>query len=292
MTERLPQYDVFAVPVRSIYYDESRNCRGAFTLQSVEDLSKSIAELGRLTHPVWLQPAADAEGIPPGFDYRLLAGHRRYKAATVYLKWDTIPSMVIAGLSDRQARLYNFSENLERKDLNPLEEALAIRTLFPDGASVRAAAEELKRDTRWVHARLRLLRVPDEVQQMVAARRVTLLDLEIICKKTTPEEQIKAAQSLAASKRGRGRKTVFEGDALIRTFKRRRTKEEVNAKIEKMFAFGTPDIASRALAWAIGAISDEQIDEDIRQEYENRITVSDVIPVEQFLGSSGTDEPE
>jgi ParB/RepB/Spo0J family partition protein len=261
--ERLAQYDVLPLPCGRIYYDSSFNCRGEFTLQSVEDLSKSIIEIGRLLSPVWVQPAADVAEMPEGYDWRLVAGHRRYKAATVYLKWPTIPATIFTGLTERQARLLNFTENLERKDLNPLEEALTIRSLFPAGTSAAAAARELKRDHSWVCKRLRILTVPEQVQQMIAARRVTLLDLEIICRKDTPEAQIKAAEALAASKRGRAKKADFgDGEKLLRSFRRRRNKSEINAVVAQMFELGiqvNQPLAPLVAAWCAGTVSDEEL---------------------------------
>ena len=56
--------------------------------------------------------------------------------------------MIRAGLSDHEARMLNFVENLERKDLNLLEEARALGRLYPEGVSLRVAAAEIKRPTR------------------------------------------------------------------------------------------------------------------------------------------------
>ena len=71
-----------------------------------------------------VQPITDmADKQPAACDYRLLAGHRRFQAIKTFLKWHCIPAMIHAGLSDREARMLNFCENLERKDLNILEEA-------------------------------------------------------------------------------------------------------------------------------------------------------------------------
>lgn len=260
---RLENYDVFDIPCDRISYDTSFNCRGAFTLQSVSDLADSIQQIGRLLAPIWVQPATDAE-VPTGFDYRLIAGHRRFQAVKTLLKWPTIPATVLRGLTERQAKLLNFTENLERKDLNPLEEAMAIKNIpWPNGMTVRIVARELKRDTRWVHARLRILSLPEEVQQFVAARRVTLLDLEIVCKKQSPEQQIKAAEAIAASKRGRGRRAVFVGEKLTRSFRRRRNKSEIGRMIAKMLDAGISGLAPRVAAWCAGHVSDEELDADI-----------------------------
>ena len=65
--------------------------------------------------------------------------------------------------------MLNFVENLERKDLNIAGRGAGLARLYPDGVSLRVAAAELKRPTRWVHDRLRLLTLPEEVQQLAAA---------------------------------------------------------------------------------------------------------------------------
>ena len=135
--ERLTQYDTYPVPLASIYYDTTFNCRGNFTLQSVEELAASIrlrgggVELKGLDYPIVVQPIEDMVGArPAGFAYRLIAGHRRFKAMEGFLRWSQAPAMIRAGLSDHEARMLNFVENLERKDLNPLEEARALARLY------------------------------------------------------------------------------------------------------------------------------------------------------------------
>ncbi len=264
LMKRLENYDCFALPCKRIFYDASFNCRGLFTLESVKELADSIEEIGKLLSPVWVQPACDVPGgLPDGFDHRLIAGYRRFKSVTTHLHWDEIPCNIYVGLSERQARLMNFTENLERKDLNPLEEALAIGNIpWPDGMTLRNVSRELKRDTRWVHSRLRVLQLPEPVQMLVAARRVTLLDLEIIFRKKTPDEQIAVAEALAASKRGRGRNAEFVGEALTRSFRRRKGKAEINAMIGRMLNVGISGLATRALAWAAGSITDNDFEAD------------------------------
>ena len=127
----------------AIYYDAAFNCRGEFTLQSVKELADSIAQAGRLICPVAVQPWTNE----PGFEYRLIVGHRRFRAVTEFLKWTEIPAYICEGLSDHDARMLNLVENLQRKSLNILEEARAIQNLYPKGSSVREAATELKQPT-------------------------------------------------------------------------------------------------------------------------------------------------
>ena len=117
----------------------------------------------------------------PGCEYRLIVGHRRFRAVTAFLKWTEIPAYICEGLSDHEARMLNLSENLQRKSLNILEEARAIQNLYPKGAtSVREAARELKQSTRWVQLRVRLLRMPEAIQQKAAAGLLSQANLETL----------------------------------------------------------------------------------------------------------------
>jgi len=261
--KRLEQYDVFSLPVSEVFYDADFNCRGAFTLQSVQELAQSIDELG-LRFPVVVQPAEEVEGFEhERFRWRLIAGHRRYRAVTTFLKWTEIPATVWRGMMDRQARLFNFTENLERQDLNVLEEARALGRLFPEGAALREAARELKRHTRWVQARLRLLKLPEEVQIRVAAGTLSLVDVEVLSRLETPGEQIKAANNIAKAKR-RGRHP--SETKLDRKFRYRKTKAQINRMIAELMEHGLDGLTTRALAWAAGSIGDDDFEEDIRHE--------------------------
>jgi len=261
--KRLESYDVFSLPVSQIYYDADFNCRGQFTLQSVEELAQSIDELG-LQFPVVVQPAEEIEDFEHAdYRWRLIAGHRRFRAVTTFLKWTEIPATIRSGLTDRQARMFNFTENLEREDLNVLEEARALGRLFPKGASLREAARELKRHTRWVQARFRLLKLPEEVQIKVAAGTLSLVDVEVLSQFESPEDQIRAAAEIAKAKR-HGRKPS-EGRT-GRKFRYRKTKTQINRMIAKLMDHGIDGLTTRALAWAAGSIGDDDFEEDIRRE--------------------------
>ena len=257
----LEQYKAYPIPVAAIYYDVAFNCRGEFTLQSVKELADSIAQAGRLLCPVAVQPWTDAKG----FEYRLIVGHRRFKAVTTFLKWTAIPAYICEGLSDHKARMLNFVENLQRKSLNVLEEARAIQNLYPDCAPLRQAAEELKQPTRWVHIRVRLLKMPEAIQQKAAAGVLSQANLETLAGIEKPDEQIKAAEEIdEARQRGRGK--FLPG--LDRTYKRRRgvrPREEINRMIERMLGAGIGGLPPRVAAWCAGQIADEELLKEIEE---------------------------
>ena len=198
----LEQYQAYPIPITVIYYDAGFNCRGEFTLQSVKELADSIAQAGRLICPVAVQPWTGE----PGCEYRLIVGHRRFRAVTAFLKWMEIPAYICEGLSDHEARMLNLAENLHRKTLNILEEAHAIQNIYPEGsASVREAARELKQSTRWVWLRVRLLRMPEAIQQKAAAGLLSQANLETLAGLERVDEQIKAADEIVEARSARQR---------------------------------------------------------------------------------------
>jgi ParB/RepB/Spo0J family partition protein len=266
--KRLKQFDVFALPVDQIYYDANFNCRGEFTVESVSDLAGSIREHG-LQFPVVVQPVEEIVGPrPQGYKWRLLAGHRRYRAVTLFLKWPEIPATIRTGLSDHAARVLNFTENLERKDLTILEEARTLRNLFPEGVSLRQAAAELKRPTRWVHARLRLMELPEEVQAQAASGLLSAVNIEAIAQLKSPAQQIKAACEIVRLK-AKG-KTKFLDPRFRRRYRKRRSKAQINKMIGRLLNAGINGLAPRSLAWAAGYVPDAELIREIEQESSSR----------------------
>ena len=252
--KRLEQYDAFDIPLKDIFYDESFNCRGAFTVQSLNDLSASISKIG-LKFPIAVQPWED--------HYRLLAGHRRFKAVNKLLGWKTIPAVIYKGLDEHQARILNITENLERKDLNILEEAKAIAALYPDGVSLRVAAKELKRPTRWVHIRLRLLELPEKVQMKAALGLLSAVNIEAICQ-LPEEEQVAAAEMLAKFKKEVGTRKVGRKVPITRSFRDRKSKDQLSKMAALLLNAGLDGLSTRLIAWAAGYLSDVDIKKDIK----------------------------
>ena len=273
MAKRLTKYDVHALTLNSIYYDADFNCRGQFTLESVSELADSIrrkgegVELQGLDFPVVVQPAADVEGgLPEGYDYRLLAGHRRFRAVEFFLKWLRIPAMIRTGLDDYQARLLNLTENLEREDLNMLQEAVAVQRLYPEeNPSGRKIAKEIHRSLKWVYARLRLLKMSPEIQQQAAAGLLSDVLIERLHREA-PDDQAFLASQVAQAKKLGGKSGRMPG--LPRAYKRkytdRRSKNQMSEMVTKLFNAGISGLPCRVLAWAAGEVSDEDLEKDIK----------------------------
>lgn len=263
--KRLEEYDTYATPIKDIFYDPDFNCRDEFTLDSVKELADSIGRHG-LTYPVIVQP-----WDKPPYKYRLLAGHRRFKAITTFLAWETVPASLRASLTEWEARKLNFVENLERKDLNLLEEAKAIQRLFPDGASISEVKAELNRPYRWAYIRLRLLQLPEKIQQMVAAGRLLKCDIETIDRvEAGPEAQLEVAEAIIRDRKQRRARKPAERGKLPNAGHKMKTREQINEMVAKMLEMGIIGLPPRVAAWCAGHITDADLIADLQQEIMSR----------------------
>lgn len=122
------------------------NPRKHFDPKAIEELAKSIESVGVL-QPITVRP------IEVG--YELVCGERRWRAAA-QAGLDTIPS-IIRKLTDEQAMDITITENLQRKDVDPFEEADAFHYLIDKGQSFDDIAARFGKSTIFVRGRIKLL---------------------------------------------------------------------------------------------------------------------------------------
>ena len=139
--------------------------RGNIDPQRLEELAESIRSQG-VVQPVVVRPL-DAGG------YELIAGERRWRAAQK-AGLETIPA-VVREVSDEITVAMALIENIQREDLNPLEEANALRRLIDDFEMTHGeAAKAVGRSRVAVSNLLRLLELEAEVRELVDQRRLDM----------------------------------------------------------------------------------------------------------------------
>lgn len=127
------------------YYDEEK----------LAELVASIKEKGVL-QPILVRKS--------GTDYEVIAGERRLKAARI-LNLENVP-VVIKAATDREALILALVENIQREDLNPIEEAQSFKKLVEDfNFSQEDVAKSVGKDRSTVSNLMRLLRLPDNIQR-------------------------------------------------------------------------------------------------------------------------------
>lgn len=243
---------VYYIPTFHIWVEDDFNCRTVFTDESIEDLAGSIEQSG-LLFPVDVQPAEEIENIPPGFRFKLICGFRRL-AAHKLLGEETIKARIRENLTPREASIINLTENLERKDLTILEEALAIDKLFPPYRTIKSIAEEIKKPLGWVTIRRNLLLLSPWIQKAAASGRFTSRDLQTIQCALDPDE--KAKDLLNAMRKGIGHKSK-----ILYNGKYHRKKVEIKTLMAKLLAEGFNPQLLRLLGWSAGEVNDDELEE-------------------------------
>lgn len=139
--------------------------RRAFSEAELESLTASVKERGVL-QPILIRPAPDGDG------YQIVAGERRWRAAQ-RASLATIPA-VIRELDDRQVLEIAIIENVQRADLNPIEEALGYRALIERfGRTHEGLGDIVGKSRSHVANTLRLLSLPDSVRVHVEEGRLS-----------------------------------------------------------------------------------------------------------------------
>ena len=133
------------------------------------DLLAADIERQGLISAVVVRPARI--GGTTGFRYQLIVGHRRL-AAVQKLKRKSIRARVV-DKTDEQGLVMALAENLERKDMTPMEEARAIEKMHGAGMKEKDVAKQLGKSTAWVSQRLAILKVIPEVQKALEKGEIT-----------------------------------------------------------------------------------------------------------------------
>lgn len=138
--------------------------RKQFDDEPLAELADSIAEHGVL-QPLLVRP------LPNG-SYQLIAGERRYRASR--MAGLTEVPVVIKSLSDEEAAVISLIENLQRENLNPVEEANGFNDLIKQfGLTQEEAAKKVGKSRPAVANALRLLKLPKEVLEMIKANQLS-----------------------------------------------------------------------------------------------------------------------
>ena len=163
--------------------------RQDFDEEELQQLADSIA-----VHGV-IQPLTVRQ-LPSGY-YQIIAGERRWRASRLAGLYE-VPAVVMEA-DDKKATELALIENLQRQDLNPVEEALGYQTLMADyGMTQEETAKSVGKSRPSVANALRLLSLCPEVLEMLRAGKLTAGHARAVLTLNTPKKQISAAQKIAA----------------------------------------------------------------------------------------------
>ncbi len=192
--------------------------RKRFAEDDIRDLAESIREKGVL-QPILIRPVA---GDPNAFE--IIAGERRWRAAQL-AKLHEVP-VVIRDIPDAEALELAIVENVQRSDLNAIEEAAAYHELLDRfGYTQEKISQEVGKSRSHVANTIRLLKLPESVKAMVRDGRLTAGHARTLLGSSDPEARAReiVAQSLnvreaehRSDKKSTGVKPVVPSDPNVR----------------------------------------------------------------------------
>lgn len=185
--------------------------------QAMQELVESIKEKGVL-QPILVRPKGDG--------YEIIAGERRWRAA-IEAGLDKVP-VIVKGVSDKEALELALVENLQRQDLNPLEEAEAYRVLIEEfGYTQQEVAQKVGKDRSTVANALRLLKLSAEAKEALRKGQISAGHARVLLSVEDPEGQrmllrlmlekgisVREAERLAAKDKGKKKEPVYDPDLL------------------------------------------------------------------------------
>ena len=162
--------------------------RTVFQAEKLGELAQSIKTNG-IIQPLIVSQRGDR--------YQLVAGERRWRAAQM-AGLETVP-VVVQDLAGNRLLEIALVENIQREDLNPIEVAQAFERLAKElGLSHEQIATRTGKDRTTVTNLLRLLRLPADIQLLLAEHRLSMGHARAILGLPTPELQIQVAEKIAA----------------------------------------------------------------------------------------------
>lgn len=175
------------LPLREIEPDPGQP-RKTFDDETLAELSASIAEHG-LLQPIAVRPK-------PSGGYLIVAGERRWRASR--MAGLTEVPVIVKDVTDEQAMELALVENLQREDLDPVEEATGIRELMARcDLTQEQAARKLGKSRSALANSLRLLSLPETVLELLKSGFITIGHAKVILGLPAPELQEEAAQMIA-----------------------------------------------------------------------------------------------
>lgn len=175
--------------------------REVFNEQALRELADSIKAHG-VIQPIIVRKIGDK--------YEIIAGERRYKASAM-AGLTKIPA-IVRNLDDKETSKVALLENLQRKDLTPIEEARTYQKIIElDDMTQEELGRTMGKSQASIANKMRLLSLPDEVQEALLEDKISERHARSLLNLKTPEQQISMLQEIINN-----RMTVRELDARIK----------------------------------------------------------------------------
>ncbi len=228
--------------------------RRFYAEETIDELGKSFVNK-RPNYPILVRPL---EGTGK---YELMAGSRRLRAM-LKLGMSKVPTIIISDADSLRSLEIALTENIQREDLTPFEEAWALLKFVNEyKLSIEEISKRIGKSTVFIRRRLKLLSLPEEVQKMVAEKKLNIAEVDALVALNNPEEQLKYARMTLEHGL-----TETELDTMIKQDKKG---EEVRQVPKKLSHYTAKRVALKIIGFTRfldAVLSDIQSEERIRRK--------------------------
>lgn len=194
--------------------------RKIFSEDGIKELSESIKEIG-LIQPISVRIKEDGR-------YELIAGERRLRACKL-AKVEVVPSLIVQ-MEDKASAVVALVENLQREDLNFIEEAEGYQRLIDDhGFSQKDIAEQIGKNQSTISNKLRILKLPAMAKDLLIQNKLTERHGRALLKVEGDDLKIKAIKQIVKNDL-----TVKKTEQLVETYNT--LKKEEKRKSQRIFS--------------------------------------------------------
>ena len=166
------------------------NPRKTIEKEALRELADNIARQG-LLQPITVRPidkvVINRDGTTTGIEYEIVCGERRYRACSL-LALETIPC-IVRDMTDEEAFDAMITENLQRRDVDPIEEAEAFHLLQDRGQSVEELALRFGKSEKYVRDRMRLVSLSEPLQKALSIGQIPLKGAYLLSRLSEEDQQ-------------------------------------------------------------------------------------------------------
>ncbi|MFQ5681451.1 MAG: ParB/RepB/Spo0J family partition protein [Candidatus Omnitrophota bacterium] len=184
-----PMKRIIDIDIQQVH-PSSYQPRQEFDAEKLQDLANSIREKG-VIQPIVVRRNQQGR-------YELIAGERRWRAANL-LKLNKIPA-IIKDVDDEESMQLSLIENIQREDLNPVEQAQAYKKLIDKfGFTQERIAQTMGKARVTITNILRILKLPDEIREALKNNRLSFGHARALLEIENCQEQLAMAEKIIAS---------------------------------------------------------------------------------------------
>src|SRR5690625_2162602 len=217
LDEDFSQDEVIEIPIQQIVPNRFQP-RTIFNEEKIEELAQTIRTHG-IIQPIIVRTTNNDV-------YEIIAGERRWRAVET-LGWKTIPA-ILRDMTDTETASVALIENLQREELTVIEEATAYKQLIElHSLTQEALAQRLGRSQSTIANKLRLLHLPEEVQEALLQKQISERHARALIALQEKDDQIKILEKIKEE-----HLNVNQTEELIRTLKEPKKQEKGKRRVQ------------------------------------------------------------